>query len=47
VDFWRRYFTFAGKSDFLMNQCKAIGFDWLLKPANFKKVLEGTYHDKQ
>lgn len=44
VEFWQKYFEYAGKSDFLMNQCKAIGFDWLMKPANFKKVLEGNYH---
>lgn len=44
VEFWQKYFEYAGKSDFLMNQCRAIGFDWLMKPANFKKVLEGNYH---
>lgn len=44
VDFWSRYFEYVGKSDFLTKQVKAIGFDWLMKPANFKKVIEGNYH---
>lgn len=44
VEFWQKYFAYVSDSHFLMNDCKAIGFDWLLKPANFKKVLEGNYH---
>ena len=49
VDFWQRYFHHVARSDFLMGRDKAnwkgCGFDWLTKPANFKKILEGNYHD--
>jgi hypothetical protein len=45
VEFWDKYFDYVHKSTFLMTDCKAIGFDWLMKPANFKKVLEGNYHE--
>jgi hypothetical protein len=44
VDFFERYYRHIGKSEFLMGM-KAIGFDWLMKPANFKKVIEGNYHN--
>lgn len=44
VDFFARYFTHVRKSPFLMSM-KGIGFDWLMKPANFKKVCEGNYHE--
>ena len=39
-------FTKAAASDFLNNgngTWKGANFDWLLKPANFVKVLEGNY----
>jgi hypothetical protein len=42
VDFWDRYFQSVRSSTFLMGM-NAIGFDWLMKPANFKKVAEGNY----
>lgn len=42
-DFWSRYYGFVRESQFLMGM-NGIGFDWLMKPANFKKVLEGNYH---
>lgn len=42
LDFWERYFGVVRKSDFLMSQ-STFAFDWLLKPANFKKVVEGNY----
>jgi len=43
-------FKIAGESDFLNGvndkQWKAT-FDWLLKPTNFVKVLEGNYNNKE
>jgi hypothetical protein len=42
VEFWEKYFTVVSKSDFLMGS-KTLAFDWLMKPANFKKVAEGNY----
>lgn len=41
---WHKYFRYVKASTFLMGM-NAIGFDWLLKPANFKKVIEGNYHE--
>jgi hypothetical protein len=42
VEFWERYFVVVKDSQFLMSQ-KTFAFDWLMKPANFKKVAEGNY----
>ena len=42
IDFWNRYFSVVRNSPFLMSQ-KTFAFDWLVKPANFKKVAEGNY----
>lgn len=42
VEFWERYFTVVKQSQFLMGS-KTFAFDWLMKPANFKKVAEGNY----
>lgn len=42
-------FTIASKSDFLNgknNTGWTASIDWLLKPANFVKVLEGNYVNK-
>lgn len=51
AEFWRKYFRHVGESKFLMGevddekgQWNGCCFDWLLKPANFKKVIEGNYH---
>lgn len=46
VDFWERYFGVIRKSEFLMSR-KTIAFDWLIKPANFKKVAEGNYSNAE
>lgn len=42
VEFWEKYFKVVRESDFLVSN-KKLAFDWLLKPANFKKVAEGNY----
>lgn len=50
--FWRRFFGYVAKSDFLMGRTAARGdrkpfladLEWLLKPTNFAKVIEGKYH---
>lgn len=47
VDFWERFFTHVSESDFLMGRTDrpwtGCCFDWLLKPANFRKIVEGNY----
>lgn len=50
--FWRRYFVYAARSPFLTG--KSAGRDggapfvatleWLVRPKNFAKVVEGNYH---
>lgn len=47
VDFWQRFFNHVRESDFLMGRTdrpwSGCCFDWLLKPANFRKIIEGNY----
>lgn len=52
LSFWRRFFGYCAESKFLTGQADAKpgkppfcpNLDWLLKPENFAKVLEGNYH---
>lgn len=51
LDWWRRFFTYLRKSDFLMGKTAAVGqraftlkIDWIVKKGNFVKILENTYH---
>lgn len=52
VDWWRRFFGYCAKSEFLTGQTSAAGrkpfeisLDWLVKAENFAKVREGAYHE--
>jgi len=48
IDFFNWFFDEVEKSDFLTGrktEWKA-SFDWVLKPANFKKIIEGNYDGK-
>jgi hypothetical protein len=42
---WRRFLDKATASTFLREQFKP-GIDWVLKPANFLKVIEGNYDNR-
>lgn len=52
LEFWRKLFEYIKDSDFLMgrteNRDGKLAFicdlDWLIKPNNFAKVIEGKYH---
>lgn len=51
LEFWEDLFIEIRKSDFLMGRTLnssgspfRLTFDWLLKPSNFVKVVEGNYH---
>lgn len=53
LDYWRAFFGHVAKSPFLTGQVAGQGgraflpgLDWLLKPANFAKVIEDRYHEK-
>lgn len=46
LDWWQGYFALAARCPFLLGESNKgwkAGFDWLLKPANMVKVLEGNY----
>lgn len=53
LDYWRRYFLHVSKSEFLMGRVAGQGgrsfactLEWLIRPTNFAKVIEGKYHDR-
>jgi uncharacterized protein YdaU (DUF1376 family) len=47
LEFWEKFFQHIAKSKFLMGQTNppwhGCCFDWIFKPANFKKIVEGNY----
>jgi hypothetical protein len=52
LDYFRKFFRYVAKSPFLMGRVasrdgRAFKADlrWLMKAANFDKVLEGKYHE--
>lgn len=54
LEWWGKYFGYVRKSRFLMGQTTGRdgrGFDcdleWLIRPTNFAKVIEGKYEDAQ
>lgn len=42
---WRGFFEYCKRSQFLMNQCRNFDLPWLVKRENFIKIQEGNYHD--
>lgn len=47
---WDKLFQTVEKSDFLTGRSGAwsgCGFDWILKPANLVKIIEGNYTDSK
>jgi len=54
LDWWREYFGYVRKSRFLMGQTTGrdgrafdCDLEWLVRPTNFAKVVEGKYEDAQ
>ena len=53
LTWWREFFETVGESDFLMGRTGGNGdrqpfvcaLDWLIRPTNFAKVIEGRYGD--
>jgi uncharacterized protein YdaU (DUF1376 family) len=52
LDWWQRFFRYVARSEFLTGQAASPGrkpfaltLEWLLKRGNFRKVIEGNYHD--
>lgn len=48
LDYWKRFFTYVSKSDFLMGRSNDFKADleWLVKPSNFIKIIEKKYENK-
>lgn len=48
LDWWRDYFGYVAKSDFLTGRTGwgGCGFDWLIAPTNMRKVIEGNYENR-
>jgi len=54
LDWWARFFAYVADSDFLMGRTQETGrkpfevsLDWVLKPANFLKIIEGAYQNRE
>lgn len=54
VDFWEQYFLRVSHSDFLMGKINTFNrtpflatFDWLIRPMNFAKVIDGNYGNRK
>lgn len=46
VEWWKLFFGYVSESDFLMGRVENFRADleWLVRPKNFVKVIEGKYH---
>lgn len=54
LDWWKRFFNHIAKSDFLMGRVEgakghpfAADLEWIIRPTNFAKIIEGRYHGKE
>lgn len=54
LDWWRRYFGYVKKSEFLMGLSEPgygrersfrADLEWLIRPTNMRKIIEGRYHE--
>ncbi len=43
---WRRFFKFISRSDFLINRLRSFDLDWTCNAENFRKILQLKYHEK-
>lgn len=54
LEWWKSYFTHVAASDFLMGRTNGsngrppfqANLEWLIRPQNMAKVVEGNYHDR-
>jgi hypothetical protein len=50
VGYWRQYFGQVANSDFLCGRGRSdfcADLEWLLRPENFTKVIEGRYSNRR
>ena len=54
LDWWRKFFGYVSESEFLTGRAESkpdrdpfvADLEWLIRPKNFVKVIEGKYHSK-
>lgn len=54
LEWWRKFFSYVAKSDFLTGKMPGrnngppftADLEWLIKPSNFAKVIEGRYENR-
>lgn len=53
IEDWAQYFELIKQNDFLMGKAQSrdrkpfkISLQWVCKPGNLAKILEGNYHDR-
>jgi predicted phage replisome organizer len=49
IEYWKELFKSVQESDFLTGRCgswNGCSFDWIIKPANMQKIVEGNYINK-
>jgi predicted phage replisome organizer len=49
IEYWKELFKSVQESDFLTGRCgswNGCSFDWIIKPANIQKIVEGNYINK-
>lgn len=44
---WDEFFRKVADSSFLCGAWKGCGFDWIVKPANLQKIVEGNYDNRR
>ena len=52
--YWTKFFRYVAKSDWLTGRCDpspgrkqfVASLEWLIRPSNFAKVVEGNYHEE-
>ena len=47
IDVWRKFFEYIVKQCPFVMQGGWFGFDWILSPSNFQKLIEGNYEERR
>ncbi len=49
IEWWKAFFIYIASSDFLTGKTSdfTANLEWIVKPANFIKILEGNYNNKK
>lgn len=50
LDWWREFFAYLRRSEFLMGRTEnpfRPDLEWIVRPSNFVKIIEGKYHERR